>query len=99
MNLLLCELADVRVGWPVTAVQEIVRAVTITSLPDTPALVEGVIDVRGALVPVLTRHPPAAAGIYVVRPPGQHLARKVRVLTELLIECFEQVPRIVKPGT
>jgi DNA-binding transcriptional LysR family regulator len=53
----------------------------------------------GALVPVLTRHAPAAAGIYVVRPPGQHLARKVRVLTELLIECFEQVPRIVKPGT
>lgn len=43
----------------------------------------------GALVAVMTRYPPPAAGIYVVRPPGQHPARKVRVLTELLIECFE----------
>jgi len=40
----------------------------------------------GALVPVMTRHPPPAAGAYVVRPPGQHPARKVRALTELLIE-------------
>ncbi|WP_336972481.1 LysR family transcriptional regulator [Sphingobium aromaticiconvertens] len=44
----------------------------------------------GALLPVMTRYPPPAAGIYVIRPPGQHPTRKVRVLTELLIECFEQ---------
>lgn len=47
----------------------------------------------GALVPVMTRHPPPPAGIYVLRPPGRHPARKVRVLTELLIECFERAPR------
>lgn len=46
----------------------------------------------GALVPVMTRHPPPPAGIFIVRPPGQHPARKVRVLTEMLIECFEQAP-------
>ncbi|MFC4312340.1 LysR family transcriptional regulator [Steroidobacter flavus] len=44
----------------------------------------------GALVPVMTNHLPPPAGVYVVRPPSQHPARKVRVLTELLIECFEQ---------
>lgn len=44
----------------------------------------------GALVPVMKRHPPPPAGIYVVRPPGQHPARKVRVLTELLVECLRQ---------
>nr|WP_322095733.1 LysR substrate-binding domain-containing protein [Peristeroidobacter soli] len=44
----------------------------------------------GALVPVMTRYPPPPAGIYVIRPPGSHPSRKVRVLTELLIECFEQ---------
>lgn len=49
----------------------------------------------GALVPVMTRHPPAEAGVYVVRPPGPHPVRKVRVLTEVLIECFEQAPRPV----
>jgi DNA-binding transcriptional LysR family regulator len=48
----------------------------------------------GALVPIMTRYPPPAAGAYVVRPPGRHPARKVRVLTELLIEYFEQNPRV-----
>ena len=42
----------------------------------------------GALVPVMTRYPPPVFGIFVVRPPGQHPSRKIRVLTELLIECF-----------
>lgn len=44
----------------------------------------------GALVPIMTDHPPPPAGVYVVRPPGQQPARKVRVLTDMLIECFEQ---------
>lgn len=42
----------------------------------------------GALVPVMTRYPPPELGIYVIRPPGHYPARKVRVLTEMLIECF-----------
>ncbi|WP_105440316.1 LysR family transcriptional regulator [Neorhizobium sp. T25_13] len=47
----------------------------------------------GALVPVMTRHPVPPAGIYVVRPPTQHPARKVGVLIEMLIECFDHPPR------
>jgi DNA-binding transcriptional LysR family regulator len=57
----------------------------IAMLPD------GVISehlASGALVPVMTRYPPPEFGIFVVRPPGQHPSRKVRVLTESLIECF-----------
>jgi DNA-binding transcriptional LysR family regulator len=46
----------------------------------------------GALVEVMKRHPPPPAGIYLVRPPGQHPTRKVRVLTEMLIECFAHGP-------
>ncbi|WP_118138453.1 LysR family transcriptional regulator [Oceanicella sp. SM1341] len=46
----------------------------------------------GALVPVMTRYPPPVAGIYVIRPPGQHPARKMRVFTELLIAHFERNP-------
>lgn len=57
----------------------------VASLPDF--LVEGYVA-SGALVPVMTRHPPPTAGVFVIRPPGQHPARKVRVLTELLIEYF-----------
>lgn len=40
----------------------------------------------GALVSVMRRFPPPALGIHVVRPPGHHPARKVRVLTEMMIE-------------
>ena len=46
----------------------------------------------GALVPIMTRYPPPTAGIYVVRPPGPHPSRKVRVLIDLLIECFDSAP-------
>ncbi|MET0906609.1 MAG: LysR family transcriptional regulator [Tardiphaga sp.] len=44
----------------------------------------------GALVPIMKRFPPPPAGVYVIRPPGQHPARKIRVLTELLIEYCNQ---------
>jgi DNA-binding transcriptional LysR family regulator len=47
----------------------------------------------GALVPVMTRYPPPPAGVYVIRPPGQHPSRKVRVLTDLLLECFNEESR------
>ncbi len=50
--------------------------------------------VSGALVPVMTRYPVREAGIFVVRPPGQHPARKIRVLTEMLIECFGRGPDV-----
>lgn len=46
----------------------------------------------GALVPVMTRYPPPLAGIYVIRPPSPHPARKVRVLTDMLIACFGKAP-------
>lgn len=44
--------------------------------------------VAGRLVPVMTKYPLPEAGIYVVRPPGSQSSRKVRVLTDLLIERF-----------
>jgi DNA-binding transcriptional LysR family regulator len=43
-----------------------------------------------ALIPVMTQFPVAPCGVYVVRPPGQHLERKVRVLTDLLIHHLRQ---------
>lgn len=48
----------------------------------------------GALVAIMTRYPPPSAGAYVVRPPGQHPERKVRVLTEMLIEYFARNPDV-----
>lgn len=57
----------------------------IAWLPDH--LIKSYLD-SGALVQVMPRYPVPTAGIFIVRPPGQHPTRKVRVLTELLIEHF-----------
>ncbi len=46
----------------------------------------------GALIPVMKRYPPPDLGIYVIRPQGRHPARKVSVLTDMLIECFARIP-------
>jgi len=50
----------------------------------------------GALVEIMKRHSPPPAGAFVVRPPGQHPSRKVRVLTELLIEYCEPTLRLAE---
>lgn len=42
----------------------------------------------GALVELMKSYPLPDLGIFIVRPPGHHPERKVRVLTELLIEHF-----------
>ncbi|MDR3636741.1 MAG: chemotaxis protein CheW [Isosphaeraceae bacterium] len=47
------EVGGRRFGLPATELREIVRAVTITPLPQGPAAIEGVIDVRGDVVPVI----------------------------------------------
>jgi purine-binding chemotaxis protein CheW len=50
---LIFELGGRRYGLPVTDVREIVRAVAPVPLPGAPALVEGFINIRGSVVPVL----------------------------------------------
>ncbi|WP_375784622.1 LysR family transcriptional regulator [Bradyrhizobium sp. Pha-3] len=62
-----------------------VAGLGIAWLPDH--LTKSYLD-SGALVDAMPRYPVPTAGIFVVRPPGQHPTRKVRVLTELLIERF-----------
>lgn len=42
----------------------------------------------GQLVPIMTGFTLPDVGIFVVRPPGQHVPRKVRVLIDLLTERF-----------
>jgi len=79
----------------VALVAAAVAGVGIAYLPD------GITDeyvASGALLPLMTNHPPPPAGIYVVRSPTPYPLRKVRVLTEMLIECFEQQVAAQGPG-
>lgn len=69
----------------VSLVAAALEGIGIAYLPEK--LVEDHIR-SGALVALMPRYPVRPAGIYVVRPPAQHPARKVRILTEMLLECF-----------
>ncbi len=52
-EVLVFEIGGQRYALPAADVREIVRAVAITPLPRAPAIVEGVINLRGTIVPVL----------------------------------------------
>lgn len=52
-HLLIFTIDDLRFALPVQSVRETVRAVAITPLAGAPGVVEGVIDVRGTVTPVL----------------------------------------------
>lgn len=51
VRLLLFVLDDSRFAIRADAVAEIIRAVAITALPNAPAVVEGIIDLRGRMIP------------------------------------------------
>ena len=72
------------------AIAEAVAAgIGIAALPD--AIAEPYLA-AGRLVPVMENYTLPSVGIFVVRPPGHHLARKVRVLIDLLVERFGRAP-------
>jgi purine-binding chemotaxis protein CheW len=52
LELLVFQLGDLRLALELTVVREVARAVEILPLPGAPPIVEGIIDVRGEIVPV-----------------------------------------------
>lgn len=52
VELLVFELAGVRYALELQSVREVLPAVLVAPLPDAPAVIEGIIDLRGELVPV-----------------------------------------------
>ena len=53
LEVLVFEVGGQRYGVPAAAVLEIVRAVAVVPLPGAPAVIEGIINFRGSVVPVL----------------------------------------------
>jgi DNA-binding transcriptional LysR family regulator len=64
-------------------VSAVLAGLGIAMLPDF--LIEEHIA-SGALVTLLPQYPMPEAGLYVVRPPGDHPPRKVRVFTDMVVE-------------
>jgi DNA-binding transcriptional LysR family regulator len=42
----------------------------------------------GALVPIMVEYSLPEIGVYIVRPPGSHVSRKVRVLIDFFVARF-----------
>jgi purine-binding chemotaxis protein CheW len=86
-------LAKEEYGLPITKVQEINRLVPITKLPQTPSFMEGIINLRGRIIPVVDlrkRFQLAAADqsednrIIIVEVNGQTVGIIVDAVTEVV---------------
>ncbi|UIJ72699.1 LysR family transcriptional regulator [Aurantimonas sp. HBX-1] len=63
-------------------------AIAGLGIVDAPSFLVAEAIARGSLVPLLTGYDTGQYGIYVVRPPGAYLPRKVRVLIDALVARF-----------
>jgi purine-binding chemotaxis protein CheW len=91
-EVLIFEIDGQRYGLPAADVRELLRAVALTPLPGAPPVVEGVINIRGRVVPVLNVrgrfHRPARAiepsdHLVVVRVGSRPAALRVDRAVEL----------------
>lgn len=92
-DILVFELDQQRYGLPLGDVMETVRAVTITPLPQAPPLVEGIINFRGRVVPVLDirarfhqapREMKISDHLILARAGGRSVALRVDRVTDLV---------------
>jgi purine-binding chemotaxis protein CheW len=93
LEVLTFEVGGRRYGLPAADVRELLRAVAVVPLPGAPPIVEGVINVRGRIVPVLDvrarlRLPPKpvepADHLIVARAGGRLVALRVDHATDLV---------------
>lgn len=93
LQLVIFSLAKEEYGLPITKVQEINRLVPITKLPQTPPFMEGVINLRGRIIPVvdlrkrfslqITEHTDDTR-IIIVEVNGQTVGITVDAVTEVV---------------
>jgi purine-binding chemotaxis protein CheW len=110
VDILVVQVQSRRYGLLAKDVQSLQRAVTIVPLPKAPAVVEGLIDVRGTLVPVfdirrrfrlLAKEVGPLDHLVIARAKGRLVALRVdRVLDLVAIDDREiEDPRDLVPGT
>ncbi|CAN5384024.1 N/A [soil metagenome] len=99
---LLFTIDSARYAIPLRDVAEVVPAVNVLALPDAPPIVEGVVNVRGEIVPVLSLrarlgHPPQAtrSSEYFILVNAR--ARRVIVRSDTSPEIVS-LPEVKDPG-
>ncbi len=92
-QIVVCELGSQRYGIDISAVREIIRFQPITAVPRAPAFVEGIINLRGRIVPVVDlasrfglpdRPATKASRIVVSETSGTRVSLIVDGVTEVL---------------
>ncbi len=106
-QLVVFDLGDEVYGVDISKVQEIIRMQSITQVPGAPHFVEGVINLRGKIIPVIDLHvrfglPSAATSnssrIVVVETDGHVIGMVVDAVSEVLrisSSCIEPPSPIV----
>jgi chemotaxis signal transduction protein len=104
-KILIFEIEGHSFGLPVPDIQELARVVTIVPLPLAPAVVEGVINLRGGVVPVLdlrariglpARELVPSDQLIVVRARGLTVAVRVDRAVELIAGNEEENGHLAK---
>ncbi len=110
MRVLLVTAAGQRCGLPAPDVREVLRAVRLTPLPGAPSCIEGVVDVRGAVVPVLDLRarldlplrPLEPSDFLVIVRAGARLvalrADEVHDLVAIETDALDVLPNVVARG-
>jgi purine-binding chemotaxis protein CheW len=91
------------IGFPASTVRELVRAVAITPLPGAPRGVDGVIDVRGTLIPVVDLSERFGVSPRSIRSADQLLicdatVGSLAVRADRVIELRQTATEAVPPG-
>ena len=106
LKIVVFELCGERYGIRAEEVREVLRSVAITRLPGAPAVVEGVIDLRGVIVPVIAVRdrvglPPKAVEVsdhLIVGVVGERVVAlrvdEAKSLSELDMDSFEAAERL-----
>ncbi len=104
IQLVIFKLANEDYGLPISKVQEINRMVAVTKLPNSPEFMEGIINLRGRIIPVLdlrkrfgfnTREHQEDTRIIVVDVSGQTvglIVDAVHEVAKIAGDCVEPPP-------
>ena len=89
-------------GVPITSLHEIVRVPEITAVPDAPDYLEGVINLRGVIVPIFDLR--AQFGLDLTVPTSMHVViivsagtRTIGLLVDTVSDIISVDPKAIRP--
>ena len=106
LQVVVFDLGDERYGLDIAAVYEIIRHQPITAVPRSPVFVEGVINLRGRIIPVIDlrerfgmedTEPTKASRIVVCEAAGTRVGLIVDAVSEVLMiqgDAIEPTPEV-----